>query len=112
MLRLLSILVVFLALSQCVKAATIIPTDQVTIQEGKRVYLITCAKCHNTNPHKPGSIGPDLYSTPENVFHTKVPNGTYPSGYTPKRRTKIMPRFKNLTNKVDAVYKYIRSVKP
>ena len=89
---------------------TIIPTDQTLIQEGKRIYVATCAKCHNTNPHKPGSIGPDLYSTPEEVFYTKVPDGKYPDNYTPKRKTKVMPKFKHLTNKIDMIYKYIRSI--
>jgi mono/diheme cytochrome c family protein len=89
---------------------TIIPTDQTLIQEGKRIYVSNCARCHNTNPHKPGSIGPDLFSTPENVFYTKVVHGKYPQGYKPKRPTKVMPKFKHLTNKIDMIYKYIRSI--
>jgi len=110
MLRLLSILVVFLALTQCVKAGGF-PTDQVQHLEGKRLYVLHCTRCHNANPRNAGSIGPELYTTPSNVFRTKVPTGTYPSGYTPKRRTKIMPKFKGLTNKTDLIYNYVRSIK-
>lgn len=88
-----------------------IPTDQIDIQEGKRVYILNCVRCHNSNPNKPGTIGPDLVTTPLEVFRTKVPHGTYPLGYVTKRRTKIMPRFLHLTNRVDQVYKYIQSLK-
>ena len=89
-----------------------IPTNEAIQNEGKRIYLATCTKCHNLNPTKPGAIGPELYTTPLDVFRSKVPKGTYPSGYTPKRKTKIMPRFPHLTDKVDFIYNYIRSFKP
>lgn len=111
MLRLLSILVVFLAMSQCVKAAVVIPTDRVQNLEGKRLYVLHCTRCHNPNPHNNGTVGPELYTTPLSVFRTKVPTGTYPSGYKSKRRTKAMPRFPSLTTKTDLIYNYIRSIK-
>lgn len=104
------IILIFCLASFNASPATRIPTDQIAIQEGRRIYLTTCTKCHNTNPHKPGVIGPDLYSTPLKVFESKVPNGTYPKGYKPKRKTGVMPKFKHLTNKIDAIYKYIRSI--
>ena len=104
------IILIFCLASFNANPSTRIPTDQVSIQEGKRVYLTTCVTCHNSNPHKPGSIGPDLYTTPREVFQSKVPSGLYPKGYTPKRKTRVMPKFKHLTNKVDAIYNYIRSI--
>lgn len=88
-----------------------IPTDRVQHIEGKRLYVLHCIRCHNSNPTKPGVIGPELYTTPLEVFRTKVPTGTYPIGYISKRRTKIMPKFPQLTNSVDKVYDYIQSVK-
>ena len=93
------------------EAGISIPTNQVDIQEGKRVYIINCVRCHNRDPNKAGAIGPELATSPLEVFRTKVPKGTYPSGYRPKRPTKIMPRLPHLTNKVDQVYKYIESLK-
>lgn len=87
------------------------PTDRVQNLEGKRLYVANCIRCHNSDPTKAGVIGPELYTTPSNVFRTKVPEGTYPSGYTPKRRSKIMPKFKGLTNKTQLLYNYIRSTK-
>lgn len=88
-----------------------IPTDTVQNLEGKRLYVSNCTRCHNANPTKPGAIGPELVTTPREVFATKVPTGKYPSGYSPKRRTKIMPKFPGLTNKTDLIYNYIRSFK-
>ena len=88
-----------------------IPTDKVQHIEGKRIYTSTCIKCHNKDPHIKGSIGPDLFTTPREVFHTKVITGTYPKGYTPKRKTRVMPKFKQLTNDVDKIYDYIQSLK-
>lgn len=79
--------------------------------EGEVIYKTVCSKCHNINPTKPGSIGPELFTTPKEVFKTKVITGTYPASYKPKRKTRIMPRFKNLTNKIDSIYNYIRSFK-
>lgn len=89
-----------------------IKTEQTksSIQEGKRIYTTTCMKCHNANPHKPGSIGPDLYSTPKEVFATKIVHGMYPEGYTPKRKTRVMPKFKNLEGKVDSIHEYVKSI--
>ena len=114
MIRLLTILVVFLILIQFVKAETWtklrIPTDTVQNIEGKRIYTITCTKCHNVNPHKPGIIGPELFTTPREVFHTKVPLGTYPPGYKSKRKTRVMPKFKHLTKDIDRIYEYIQSI--
>ena len=105
------IILIFTFASFNAESALKIPTDQISIQEGKRIYIMTCTKCHNTNPNKAGIIGPDLYSTPLEVFESKVIKGTYPNGYKPKRKTRVMPKFKNLTNKIDAIYNYIRSVK-
>lgn len=101
-LRALVILVVFCMLIPYVKAEN----------EGKRLYIQRCTGCHNTNPSKAGSIGPDLYTTPREVFLSKVPKGTYPPGYKPKRTSKAMPKFKFLlTSQIDLIYNYIQSTR-
>jgi mono/diheme cytochrome c family protein len=106
-----AIIILIFTLASFNSEAQRIPTDEIDILKGKRLYVLHCINCHNGNPTKPGSIGPDLYTTPENVFRTKVPTGIYPSGYSPKRRTKVMPKFPNLTKDVDLIYTYIRSFK-
>jgi mono/diheme cytochrome c family protein len=79
---------------------------------GKQLYTKNCIRCHNANPTKPGSIGPELFTTPYNVFHGKITQGVYPPEYTPKRKTKIMPKFKLLTKEeTTAISKYIKEFK-
>ncbi len=88
-----------------------IPTDQVQHIEGKRLYVLNCIRCHNADPSKSGTIGPELYTTPERVFRTKVLEGVYPKWYSPKRHTKIMQTFPHLTTDIDKIYNYIRSTR-
>lgn len=75
------------------------------------IYKNQCMQCHNANPNKVGSIGPDLVSTPKEAFIMKVVEGKYPEGYTPKRKTKAMPVFKKYKNDVEALYNYIQTFK-
>lgn len=75
------------------------------------IYKNQCMQCHNANPNKAGSIGPDLVSTPKEAFISKVTTGKYPEGYTPKRRTKAMPVFKKYQNDIESLYDYIQSFK-
>lgn len=88
-----------------------VPTNRIRYDEGKRIYIINCTRCHNVDPSKAGSVGPDITTTPLDAFTSKVSQGTYPSGYTPKRRSKNMPTFLELTNKIDVLYDYVRSFK-
>lgn len=60
--------------------------------DAKQLYLAKCAKCHNTDPTKQGSIGPDIANSSYDLLENKTQHRTYPSGYTPKRKTKIMPK--------------------
>lgn len=106
-----AILILLFTLASFNSEAQRIPTDRIPLAEGKRLYVLNCIRCHNSDPTKPGVIGPDLYTTPSDVFRTKVPTGTYPSGYKSKRRTKVMPRFPSLKDKTDLIYNYIRSFK-
>lgn len=92
-------------------AETRYPTNETINTEGRRLYIANCIRCHNVDPRKAGAIGPELFTTPLEVFRTKVPKGTYPSGYKPKRRSKIMPKFPSLADKVDFIYNYIQSTK-
>ena len=80
-------------------------------QTGKQIYTANCIRCHNANPAKPGVIGPELKTTPENVFHGKITQGIYPKDYIPKRKTRIMPKFKFSKEETDSITKYIKEFK-
>jgi mono/diheme cytochrome c family protein len=86
-------------------------TLSASAETGKQIYTKNCIRCHNATPTKPGTIGPELKSTPENVFHGKITQGIYPVGYKSKRKTKIMPRFKMSKEETDKIVKYIKEFK-
>ena len=104
-------LIILMLIATTTLHAQRIPTDRTINEEGRRIYLGSCVRCHNINPSKPGTIGPELITTPLEVFKVKVPKGDYPPNYTPKRRTKVMPKFPSLADKVDFIYNYIQSTK-
>lgn len=79
--------------------------------EGKTIFLSKCAKCHNVNPTKPGSIGPDIADSSLELVRLKTQNRSYPAGYTPKRKTRVMPIVKLSESQIKAVHSYISSFK-
>jgi mono/diheme cytochrome c family protein len=91
-------------------------TDQKThksvdINRGKTIYLSNCIACHNKDPNKKGSLGPELVGSPIEVFKTKILTGSqYPEGYAPKRKTKIMKKLPKLENEIPNIYAWIQSV--
>lgn len=77
----------------------------------QRLYERNCTKCHNADPSKPGSIGPELVTTPQKAFKMKVVHGKYPNGYKPKRNSKAMPKFGLFDWQVDSLYWYVQIFK-
>jgi mono/diheme cytochrome c family protein len=76
-------------------------------ERGRRVYLNLCTACHNADPARPGSIGPEIAGSPRVLLEGKLLKGIYPPGYTPKRTTQAMPRFENLAPYVDALAAFL-----
>jgi mono/diheme cytochrome c family protein len=65
------------------------------------VYLANCVVCHNPDPTRPGSAGPEVAGASRELIEARVVHGTYPPGYTPKRSTHAMAPLKHLTSRVD-----------
>jgi mono/diheme cytochrome c family protein len=80
-----------------------------TYADGKTTFTTVCIRCHNANPTKQGAIGPAIACSSLPLVTSKVTTGTYPTGYKPKRSTKIMPKMPNLANKVDSLHLYLNS---
>jgi len=77
-------------------------------QKGRQVYLGQCISCHNSDPAKPGAIGPAIKGSSEVVLEARVLRGTYPPGYEPKRPTKVMQPMPQLAGDLPAFAEYLR----
>jgi len=79
------------------------------IEKGRVVYFANCVSCHNNNPKKPGSIGPEVYGVSIDVLKQKIIYGKYPEYYNPKRTSNIMPLMPYLNKKIPNLLAFINS---
>ena len=79
------------------------------IEKGRMVYFANCVSCHNNNPKKPGSIGPEVYGASIDVLTQKIVSGKYPENYRPKRTSKIMPSMPHLKKEISNLHAFINS---
>ena len=79
------------------------------IEKGRMVYFANCVSCHNNNPKKPGSIGPEVYGVSIDVLTKKIVSGKYPGNYRPKRTSKIMPSMPHLNKEISNLHAFINS---
>ena len=79
------------------------------IEKGRMVYFANCVSCHNNNPKKPGSIGPEVYGASIDVLAQKIVFGKYPENYSPKKTSKIMPLMPHLKKEISNLHAFINS---
>ena len=79
------------------------------IEKGRMVYFANCVSCHNNNPKKPGSIGPEVYGASIDVLTQKIVFGKYPENYSPKKTSKIMPLMPHLKKEISNLHAFINS---
>ena len=79
------------------------------IEKGRMVYFANCVSCHNNNPKKPGSIGPEVYGVSIEVLTQKIISGKYPENYIPKRKSKIMRSMPHLNKDISNLHAFINS---
>jgi mono/diheme cytochrome c family protein len=85
-----------LSLGGCSKSAPLTAAAR-----GRQVYLSSCITCHNPDPTKPGSQGPEIAGSSRELIEARVLRAAYPPGYTPKRHTKAMIALPHLAAKID-----------
>jgi len=83
------------------------PQDLAT--RGKQIYQSTCIACHNSDPKKSGSLGPEVYGSSLELITARVMRAEYPAGYKPKRSTKVMAALPQFKNDLSALAAYLNS---
>jgi mono/diheme cytochrome c family protein len=84
------------------------------LDRGRRAYMAVCIQCHNKDPNLKGSMGPELIDAPLSLMQYKVKTGRYPdvmpTGFSTKRKTKLMRPLPKSEKDVPAIYAWIQSV--
>jgi len=93
---------VVLSLNGCSK-----PGPETAADRGRRVYLANCIQCHNPDPTRPGSQGPELAGSSRELIENRVLRLAYPPGYKPKRTTNAMRAMPYLAPKIDDLAAYL-----
>ena len=86
--------------------------DTTSVERGRRVYLVNCTACHNSDPALPGTIGPDVAGSKRELIEARVLRAEYPPGYPPKRPTHAMVALPQLAGSIDDLAAYLASVPP
>ena len=85
------------------------------IEQGRRVYVANCLRCHNIDPNENGSVGPQIADAPYEVMYSKIMTGKYPdplpAGFVPKRTSRAMKPMQGLKDDISAIFEYVKSVK-
>ena len=76
---------------------------------GRTVYQTVCISCHNADPKKPGTLGPDVWGAPLELLNARIMSAGYPPGYKPKRATHVMQAFPQMKEDIPAIYTYLKN---
>lgn len=79
------------------------------VSRGMRVYRSNCIACHNLDPNKPGSQGPDVFGSSLELLEARVLSLKYPPGYKPKRMTKLMRPMPMIKKDLPALEAYLNT---
>jgi mono/diheme cytochrome c family protein len=93
--------------NESTKASALTPLES----RGKAVYLTNCIACHNPDPRIDGSIGPAVAFSSLALLEARVLTRSYPPGYTPKRKSEMMPDFPQLKDDIPGLHAYLNSFK-
>jgi mono/diheme cytochrome c family protein len=74
---------------------------------GRSVYLAQCTTCHATDPARPGPVGPPVKGASRALLEARLLHAGYPPGYTPKRRSAVMPAMPQLEASIPDLAAYL-----
>jgi mono/diheme cytochrome c family protein len=90
-------------------ASTSATATAALVQRGKVLYQTQCIACHNSDPRKPGALGPDVFNSSRELLDARILRAEYPQGYKPKRETHTMVALPHLKNELEAIHSYLNS---
>ena len=93
--------VVLFFLAGCQAGPDLPPEKMALFQKGKELYIKHCTICHGASPKQPGSSGPPVYGSTEELLALKIFERKYPPGHTPKMKSKFMPEMSDKITKED-----------
>ena len=76
---------------------------------GKAIYYLNCISCHNLDPKKQGSIGPQIYGSSKELLSKKILFGKYPKNYKPKRSGGSMPLQPHLDKEIANLHAFLNA---
>lgn len=83
--------------------------QQALVARGRVVYQSVCIACHNPDPHKAGSLGPEVFRASLELLTARITSASYPTGYAPKRRTHVMRPLPQVVKDIPAVQAYLNN---
>lgn len=106
----LSILALGLSVQGCEKKSDLAqaPVDPL-VARGRVVYQSNCTACHNSDPKRAGSLGPDVFGSSKELLEARLLRAEYPDGYAPKRQTKTMPAQPQVANDIPAIHAFLNA---
>ena len=91
-------------------AAVTQTTPSSTVTRGRTIYTTQCTACHHSDPHKSGTLGPDVFGSSLELLEARITHANYPKDYTPKRPTHTMAALPHLTKEdITALHAYLNS---
>lgn len=107
--RLIWILSFLILASGCTKKEDGPPPSslEALLKKGRTAYFSRCIACHNLDPHKPGSLGPEIHGSSLELLRFRVLEGKYPPGYKPKRETHLMAPIKDAEKDLEAIHVFL-----
>lgn len=79
-------------------------------ERGRIIYQTQCIACHNSNPKKPGSLGPDVFGSSKDLLEARILKGEYPTGYAPKRNSHVMAALPHLKGELESLYLFLNAI--
>lgn len=74
---------------------------------GSVIYKTKCIACHNVDPSKDGKLGPAIANSSFELLKARTQFRSYPAGYKPKRKTKLMPKIKLSDEQIKALEAFL-----